>query len=38
MQYRCRQPLAIREELTPGIGAKRANWDTTHTYDAATFG
>lgn len=26
---------AIREELIPGIGAKRANWDATHTLNAA---
>lgn len=25
---------AIREELIPGIGAKRANWDATHTLNA----
>lgn len=26
---------AIREELIPGIGSKRANWDATHTLNVA---
>src|SRR5271166_5200650 len=27
---------AIRDELIPGIGATRANWDDSHTLDAAS--